>query len=577
VPQVDGPKHLNEILESAYSSARGQSHSKESASKIAWASAKEKYKKNAQGDWVRKFFSDLGILVLALNKVVSKTDAKDYEYFLYPLEQFAKEIKAEDDQSPIVWLNIDDVMLNSEHNPIDQSLVEDIKNGIKESKEVRPLVYVLIDNDGIDVPMIADGYHRYLALKALGYKLIPTRLADERGTKTTERDKPVKLMTEEDTKKFEKRDDRVEWLPTDEFFLNPYHTPANRSIVDDKKSKIKETGRVKPLLYSEIDNSGKIDKIIVDGYHRFIALKELGYDHVPVIQIDENGVRASDGLDRVKLNKEMSSVDVEGLGLVRQDLQGKPKKPNKHLEDGMAIGKGGPGSGRHPENPEGRADNIDEQIAGHKADLKSGKIKLNTFKQRVEPLYALKQRTGSFSGQTVKPIISPSGINKGGPGSGCQGPNCGRPASGNKAFDEPFHSGSHVKQFLGENNVVLGSVDRSELSPEKNTLRQQEFESQLQSKGIPYKKSQGVSSQWGNENSYIIHAPEQKDADQLQDTLTRKYKQDAVIHVRNGHAIMVNHKENTISHANVGKLEAGDQLTDNYTQVDGQKFRLNFR
>lgn len=929
MPQVNGgPSGLNSILESAYSSAISNGASKESASKIAWSAAKNKYVKH--GDkWVEKFYGDLGILVLALNKVVSKTDAKDYEYFLYPLEQFAKEIKESDDSNPIVWLNINDVMLNSEHNPIDNSMVEEIKNKIKESKEVTPLVYVLIDNDGVDVPMIADGYHRYLALKELGYKLIPARLSDERGTKTTERDEPVRLMTEETTtEKFEKRDDRVEWLSIDEFFLNPYHVPGNREIIDEKKDKIKETGRVKPLLYSEIDNSGKIDKIIVDGYHRFIALKELGYNKIPVVRIDRKGVRASDALGHIKIKKDISSVDVTGLELVRQSLQGKPKRPHRRINEDGTITKGGPGSGRHPEgselkplsdkanygdkvfldingkntsgtihspadnsasvppykssgfvnvklddgslvtahksklliqkfekggpgsgcqgsncgrpstgvtkpdssvftgwsgkennyhtsldspyrstpdysssrkealdsankyvktanlpeikatdpvkvnpengkrlaqayesmpnspddpkvksaykalgsevenqyknlpvkveftsqdpyksskemfddvhqnkklkvftggeehpllgqkdengislndkfravhdyyghamfghqfgpsgeenawtehskmfspeaqkalttetrgqnswynfsaknegkapherefaeqkvgilpdeflpenartkkfekggegsgrhpeNPEGHSDRLDEQIEQHKSALKSGKINLKTFKQRVEPLYALKQRTESFSGQTLRPLNPPVGINKGGPGSGCNGPNCGRPSSGSKAWQEPIHSGNHIKEFLKNNNVVIATTDRSGLSPEKNIIRNEELEKYLIDKDIPYKKGNSSFGEWGKETAYIISAPTPEDSDKLKSMFFKQYKQDAILTVRNGHAVGV-YQDGRILHGNVDKLQAGEGITDNYFEVDGQKFRLDLK
>jgi len=738
MPQIEnGPKGLNSILESAYANAISSGKSKESASKIAWGAAKQSYEKKGE-HWVHKFYEDLGVLVLALNKVVSKSDAKDYEYFLYPLEQFAKEIADAEEENPVEWLNVDNVMLNPAHNPVDPKIIESIKGKVKESGEVVPLVYVRVDNDGVDQKMIADGYHRYLALKEIGYKLIPARMADERGTKTTENDKPVKLMV---TEKFEKKDDRVEWLPVDEFFLNPYHTPANRSIVDEKKQKIQETGKVKPLLYSEIDNSGKIDKIIVDGYHRFIALKELGYDKVPAIHINEDGVRVSDDLDRVKLRKIIADVDVPGLELDRQDLQGKPRKPKHNLDDGMVIGKsddswssgksrafafdpnstenegrfrlyppskinqdtyfrrksstdgvsyvmgkdsagketiqairfdkekmpedkakawwgknkgkysfysgvekggpgsgrtpeggteylkpssghdpasitdnqrfihlynqtwgrnpeytqipkthahmqrslsslqdelklhgkteigkGGEGSGRHPENPLGRVDDIDAQIEQHKQDFRSGKIKAEAYKRRVEPLYALKQRTGHFSGQTVKPISTPYGMNKGGPGSG-------RHPEG-KTFEEPFHSQNHVKQFLQSNNVVIGSVDRSELSPEKNVLRQQEFEGHLQSKGTPYKAVQG-NYEGKPEKSYIISAPEKEQAQELHDHLSRKYNQDSVVHVRNGHATL-QHKDGSVYHANINDLKGGD-LTSNYTEADGQRFQIPFK
>lgn len=59
MPQVEGaPKGLNEILHSAYTSALKQGKDKDSASAIAWAAAKEKYKKEG-GNWVTKLYVDL--------------------------------------------------------------------------------------------------------------------------------------------------------------------------------------------------------------------------------------------------------------------------------------------------------------------------------------------------------------------------------------------------------------------------------------------------------------------------------------------------------------------------------------
>ena len=597
MPQIEGgPKGLNEILHGAYYGALKDTKDKGKASRIAWAAAKNKYKKHG-GAWVEKMYDDLATLVVALDKVVSKADAEAYEYLNYPLIKLGEGIPA----------------------------------------------------------------------------------------------------------------NAVEYRDINDFFVNPYHDPGDRRVIDQKKENILHYKAVKPLLYSEIDNNGKIDYVIVDGYHRYQALKELGCVIIPVQRVDDKGIRVSDSLKPAQLDLPVAKSDVVGLELVREDLQGAPKRGTNKLPEATTVAKGGEGSGRHPEDPIGRTDDLDEQIRDHKEDFKSGKTDLKTFKERIEPIYALKQRTGHFSGQTVKTIPTPvekggpgSGcqgpncgrpseggteeqpenglsfiqglrpaikigdrvhagnmhethadiynrllddtqgysqpdlearddidtgfvdsknnwmsrnqliarmrigsseqlsqlqtqaeeahkfikadlakrradrLTKGGPGSGCQGPNCGRNSTGNKAFDEPFHSPNHVKQFLGNNNLVIGSVDRGNLSPEKNALRQKEFEGYLKANNIPYKKGQGVSRQWGNEASYMVHAPEKADASKLHDMFSRKYDQDAVIHVRNNHAVM-NFKNGNVLHANPDKMEGGDHLTDDFTQVDGQKFKLHFK
>ena len=57
MPQVEGgPEGLNTLLEAVYTNAKKQGHSEESASKIAWAAAKQKYGK-IDGKWTRKFYN----------------------------------------------------------------------------------------------------------------------------------------------------------------------------------------------------------------------------------------------------------------------------------------------------------------------------------------------------------------------------------------------------------------------------------------------------------------------------------------------------------------------------------------
>lgn len=685
MPQISGgPKGLNEILHSTYFSALKQSKDKGRASAIAWAAAKDEYRKKG-GKWVSKMYEDLGTIILAIDKVVTKADAPDYEYLLYPIQQLAKDAKGIEEETPVEQLAIEEVLVNPYNREVDRDKVDKIKQAIQESSSVKPAVYSEVDNDGKKGKMIIDGHHRYLALKELGYVSIPARLANSKGTKTSDNDEPVAL----------------------------------------------------------------------------------------------------------------TKVDVAGLELVREDLQGAPKKGTSKLPEGELVTKGGPGSGPHPGDPISHVDNVNEQLRRVKEDFKTGKINMAEFKQRAEPLYAKVQRTGHFSGQTVKPVpaivekggpgsgrhpeeirtanesqaseyirytvppkhrtlvgnyiatdkfhddverhkenifnekhqygqqkgphavvrainehleskgIKKADFEKGGPGSGCTGPDCGRPSigtkkepktglsflhglrpaikvgskihsgnlhethadiynrlmndfpgpemeerddidtgfatsegvwmsrselmqrfgertaeglaeqqqaalkfikadlqrrredhlqkggpgsgrhyeggpkdiinpsAGNKAFAEPFHSPKHIKQFLSSNDVVLASVNRADLSPEKNALRQQEFEGYLQNSKIPYKKGIGVSRSWGNEESYMIHAPEKEQAAKLHDLLSRKYAQDAVIHVRNGHCTM-QFKDGKVKHANINDLQGGN-ITDDYTEMDGQRFKIPFK
>lgn len=846
MPQVEhGPKHLNHILESAYSSAIAQGKDKGTASAIAWSAAKNKYKKHGE-NWVRKLYDDLNIVILASQKVVNESQkhnlAKNVDYLLFAVDKMSKFLeeeslgKIDDVDDGIEWLIIDDTLVNPYNRQVDKNKVDGIKQKIKETNKVKPVVYSEVDKDGKKANMITDGHHRYVALKELGYKEIPAKISDENGTDTTADDDNVELKKEITTtdvagldltrqdlqgkarkprrrinedgeitkggpgsgctvesgncgrpstggsseklpphlqsvvdrqRGFGVQDvtpagygpDKPE-APKNNWLESKTHKTAFQSANDYAKrsglAEIKQTEPVKvdpehgrkiaeaydkmesnpndPKVKSAYDALGKevneqykslpikVEFTKDDPYKTSEEMRNDieqngrlkvftgGEEHPLLGKKDESGISLNDkfravhdyyghammghkfgpsgeenawmehskmfspeaqkalttetrgqnswynwskenegkqpGERKFAPNKvgilpdeflsesaRTKTTEPEGMmdrkpdeghfgnkpivnrGSVRRELgehgheghgghgggEGKKKKEeqdfvNQQIEDEQIkegkkqeqekqkeVGittkkfeKGGPGSGRNPENPIGRTDDLDSQIEAHKADFRTGKIKLEAYKKRVEPLYALKQRTGNFSGQTMKPIIAPFGINKGGQGSGCQGVNCGRPSTGNKAFDEPIHSGNHIKEFLKNNDVVIATTDKEGLSQDKKDLRNKELEDYLDEKQIPYKKGSSNFGEWGNEKAYIIHAPTPEDSEKLQDMFHKKYKQDAVLTVRNGHAVG-HYQDGRKIHGNTDKLEAGDHITDNYFNIDGVKFRLNMK
>lgn len=102
--------------------------------------------------------------------------------------------------------NISDLLVNPYNRDIKREKVDSIKQAIKESGEIRPLVYAEVDHDGKPGKMITDGHHRYHALKEMGYKEVPVIMQDERGIKTKapmkEVEKSKKSMTNEEILKF---------------------------------------------------------------------------------------------------------------------------------------------------------------------------------------------------------------------------------------------------------------------------------------------------------------------------------------------------------------------------------------
>lgn len=86
---------------------------------------------------------------------------------------------------------------------------------------------------------------------------------------------------------------KSEEIKISELLPNPYNRTLDRNKVDKIKQDIKTSGKIKPLVYTEIDHDGKPGKMVTDGHHRFVALKELGYEKVPVIMSDERGTETN--------------------------------------------------------------------------------------------------------------------------------------------------------------------------------------------------------------------------------------------------------------------------------------------
>lgn len=93
---------------------------------------------------------------------------------------------------------------------------------------------------------------------------------------------------------------KTEEIKISELLPNPYNRTLDRSKVDKIKQAIKTSGIIKPLVYTEIDHNGKPGKMVTDGHHRFVALKELGYKTVSVVMSDERGIETTANVNTEK-------------------------------------------------------------------------------------------------------------------------------------------------------------------------------------------------------------------------------------------------------------------------------------
>lgn len=91
----------------------------------------------------------------------------------------------------------------------------------------------------------------------------------------------------------------------DELLPDPYNRPITRQGVDSEKQRILSSGKVKPLIYIEVDghtvkdefkvSGNKPIKILIDGHHRWTALKEMGHKTAPAYKAS-NGILTADSL-----------------------------------------------------------------------------------------------------------------------------------------------------------------------------------------------------------------------------------------------------------------------------------------
>ena len=102
-----------------------------------------------------------------------------------------------------------------------------------------------------------------------------------------------------------------------EVLLNPYNKDIDKDKVEEIKGKIKESGEIKPLVVTEVDNDGKKSLMLTDGHHRYHALKEMGYKTAPAVMADDRGTetakeREPKSIDKAAFDEAKHSRDEKG-------------------------------------------------------------------------------------------------------------------------------------------------------------------------------------------------------------------------------------------------------------------------
>lgn len=74
-----------------------------------------------------------------------------------------------------------------------------------------------------------------------------------------------------------------------DLLTNPYNKDIDKGKVERIKQDIHRSGKIYPIVYSEVDNDGNKSKMVVDGHHRLQALRDMGHKNIPIVQSDNRG------------------------------------------------------------------------------------------------------------------------------------------------------------------------------------------------------------------------------------------------------------------------------------------------
>ena len=196
------------------------------------------------------------------------------------------------DEPEVKYVNIGDIQPNPWNRKLERAKLDAIKNELRNTGQMMPLVVTEVDKRGKKVLAVTDGHHRLAALKEMGHDgAIPVVMADERGTKTARGMTPKKI-----------------------------------------KKTVKKSADVMRDLAGHLNKGGNLFEpdITPDGPEREDVepsrpLKK-PYEARKAVEMVRDLVAK---LNRAGMTK-VAEMAVEGLGLVREDLGIRRKKPKSN-------------------------------------------------------------------------------------------------------------------------------------------------------------------------------------------------------------------------------------------------------
>ena len=112
---------------------------------------------------------------------------------------------------------------------------------------------------------------------------------------------------------------KIKTIDVNEIRLNKYNPNVMEpELMTQLNERMKEEGILQPTLLRHIEPNGKIKYEVVDGEHRYLAAKNIGYEEIPAIVLDKKLPEAM--ISSINMNKLRGEFDTLRLAEVIHTL-----------------------------------------------------------------------------------------------------------------------------------------------------------------------------------------------------------------------------------------------------------------
>lgn len=403
--------------------------------------------------------------------------------------------------------------------------------------------------------------------------------------------------------------------------------PLNRTIDDDKvdeiKAAIEDSGLIKPLIYTEVMTDTGRKNMLTDGHHRYIALKELGYQEAPAMMADEAGIDSANQAKPEEVRKAISVLRQLASYIGKRRIEKHPGHADQQVHDptqGSSVTSKPELVGEYKSEITRLAEEAQTGLVQHKEkelvhamreDVQRGSLKRPEFTSLMERLRDSLKMVKHLQGEHNQEDHSPTGESaqsrKPAETFGRIGPEAvdeiEQHVPGVKEYYESLPENERpqtatelvtqfeglsddiatpvpkklktfqgVKDHLGSGTKVMLSAERTNLSPTENKVRTINLKRDL--KNLTDDLVMSDSKYEGSREKSYLASIRPEDIPKVRQ-LARKYNQDSVIVVEDGKARM-EFRDGSSMKGNVHNMTEQVDAEDNYSSIGGVKFTIPF-